>query len=66
MSTTGRTSDGGTERLEELPLFELSYLFDEEHDPETVTIFQPGTDIRAATQWMTVESNFAVPLEEIR
>lgn len=65
MSATGHTPDARIGSLEELPEFELRFHFDDEDDPQTVTIFQPGTDEAAATQWITVDHRYAVPLDEI-
>ena len=66
MSATGHTSDATIGRLEDLPEFELSFHFDDETDPQTVTIFRPGTDETAAAEWITIDSRFAVSIDAIR
>lgn len=66
MSATGHTSDASVARLQDLPEFELSFHFDDETDPQTVTIFQPGSDENAATRWITMDSKFTVPIDAIR
>lgn len=66
MNATGHQADGSVTSLHDLPEFELSFHFDDETDPETVTIFQPGTDEDAATQWITVDARFSVSIEAIR
>jgi len=65
MSATGHTTDA-VSSLDDLPEFELSYHFDDETEPETVTIFQPGTDEQAATRWITIDYKFSVPIDAIR
>lgn len=57
-------SADGTAR-EELPEFELSYLFDDKEDPAEVTVF--GGDGEAVlTNWITIDEGHAVPLDEVR
>lgn len=52
--------------LEELPRFELSYLFDSEDDPSEVTIFPESDDFDISTNWITASVEGTVPLEAIR
>lgn len=66
MSATGHTSDGTVASLDDLPEFDLSYHFDDEDDPRSVTIFQPGTEEAAATQWITIDYKFSVPIDAVR
>lgn len=66
MSAIGQTDDTNSAGLDELPEFELCYLFDDQDDPSEVTIFRPGVDDRSATRWLTIDSSHAVALEEIR
>lgn len=63
MSTTEVPESETADRLEELPEFDLRYLFDDGEDPSQVTVFSPE-DLQ--TTWMTVDSDAAVPLEEVR
>ncbi|MFB6125114.1 MAG: hypothetical protein ABEJ59_04060 [Halanaeroarchaeum sp.] len=66
MSAIGQTDDPDRAELAELPEFELSFLFDDQDHPTEVTIFHPGADERAATRWMSIDSRFAVSLDEVR
>lgn len=66
MSATGHSSEESVTRLQDLPEFELSFHFDDETNPETVTIFQPGTDENAAARWITIDAKFSVPIDAIR
>jgi hypothetical protein len=51
--------------LEELPQFDLEYLFDDDDDPTEVTVFADDPE-SLSTQWITVDRSAAVPLEEVR
>jgi hypothetical protein len=66
MSVIGQIDDTKGAELDELPEFELSFLFDDQDDPEQVTIFRPGADERSATRWLTMDSDHAVSLDRIR
>ncbi|MFB6081649.1 MAG: hypothetical protein ABEJ67_02390 [Halanaeroarchaeum sp.] len=66
MSAIGHIDDPDSAELDELPEFELSVLFDDQDAPAEVTIFHPGADERSATRWITIDSRYAVPLDEIR
>ncbi|WP_435063212.1 DUF7511 domain-containing protein [Halobaculum sp. EA56] len=61
------TSDGRTrlegERLEELPEFDLRYLFDDGERPSSVTVYAPES---LETTWITVDADVAVSLDELR
>ena len=58
------STDGAT--LEELPAFELTYLYDDDDNPTEVTVFLAGTDDGLATQWLTIDREHAVPLESVQ
>ena len=64
MSVHIHQTDDETDPLQTLPTFELAYLFDEEEDPETVTVFSDEDD-RITTEWMTVDRRSAVALEDV-
>jgi len=49
----------------EAPEFDLSHRFDDPRDPTTVTVF-PGEGADSTTEWITVDTGYALPLEEIR
>lgn len=57
-------SADGTAR-EELPEFELSYLYDDEENPTEVTVFG-GDEKEVLTNWITIDESHAVPLDEVR
>jgi hypothetical protein len=64
MSTNIRRLDERWDRLDSLPTFELAYLFDDEDDPETVTVFR-DEEAHVTTNWITVDRTHAVPLEDV-
>lgn len=66
MSVIGHETEGRSTELEDLPEFELAYLFDDEENPKRVTIFQPGTGDNAASRWISIDSEHAVPIEEVQ
>ena len=66
MTVIGTIDDPDRAELDELPEFELSFLFDDQEDPTEVTIFHPGVDERCATRWLTVDDDVAIPLDEVR
>ncbi|MFB6070813.1 MAG: hypothetical protein ABEJ76_07295 [Halanaeroarchaeum sp.] len=66
MSAIGHIDDTDSAELDELPEFELSFLFDDQEEPTEVTIFHPGADERSATRWMTMDSDYAVCLDDVR
>lgn len=66
MSATGHTSDAKASTIDDLPEFDLTCHFDDETDPQSVTIFKPGTDEESVTQWMTIDYQFSVPIDAIR
>ncbi|WP_372912143.1 hypothetical protein [Salinigranum sp.] len=51
--------------LEELPQFDLEYLFDDDDCPTEVTVFADDPE-SLSTRWITIDREFAVPLEEVR
>ena len=65
MSVTERPQRATT-ALEELPDFDLSYLYDDSEEPTEVTVFPGDCGDELATNWITVDAGHAVPLEDIR
>jgi hypothetical protein len=52
--------------LDELPEFELTYLYDDEEDPTEVTIFE-GTSVEdLTTRWLTMDYHHTVALDSVR
>lgn len=66
MTVIGTIDDPTRAELDELPEFELCFLFDDQDHPSEVTIFHPGVDERCATRWLTADASVAVPLDEVR
>ena len=66
MSAIEGAASGRAIDLEELPRFELSYLFDSEDEPTEVTVFPESDDHDISTNWITVAIDAAVPLDQIR
>ena len=64
MSVHTQQSSDELDRLQTLPTFGLTYLFDDEDDPETVTVFCEESE-RITTHWMTVDRTHAVALEDV-
>lgn len=47
------------------PVFDLFYMFDDQADPTSVTVFSPGSaDI--TTHWITADIESTVPVEAVR
>lgn len=55
-----------TVELEELPDFELSYLFDDSDEPAEVTVFPVSNAFDISTNWITIDADSAIPLEHTR
>lgn len=60
-----RKTRPSTAGLDELPDFELSYLFDEQDEPGEVTIFPESNEYDISTNWITVDVHCAVRLDEV-
>jgi hypothetical protein len=65
MSAIEPSTQNQRTRLEELPEFELEYLFDDDDAPTEVTVFADDPET-LSTRWITVDRDYAVPLEEVR
>ena len=66
MSATEEAAPGPAIELEELPRFDLSYLFDDQDEPTEVTVFPESNAYDISTNWITVTVESAVPLDEVR
>ena len=66
MSATEEAAPEPAVELEELPRFDLSYLFDSQDEPTEVTVFPETDDFDISTNWITVDVDCAVPLDSIR
>lgn len=64
MSAHTRQSNDESTRLQTLPTFGLTCLFDDDDDPETVTVCCEGRE-RITTHWITVDRTHAVALEDV-
>jgi hypothetical protein len=58
------TTDGAM--LDELPEFELTYLYDDEEDPTEVTIFEGASEEDLTTRWITMDYPHTVTLDSIQ
>lgn len=65
MSAIEGAAPGRAVELEELPRFDLSYLFDSEDEPTEVTVFPESDDFDISTNWITVAIEAAVPLDQV-
>lgn len=52
--------------LDELPEFELTYLYDDEEDPTEVTIFEGNSVEDLTTRWLTMDYHHTVALDSVR
>jgi len=52
-----------TDALDDLPEFGLRYLLDDGSNPSSVTVYNPDT---LETTWITVDTDTAVSLEDVR
>jgi len=55
--------DGGDAPVEEPVGFDLRAAYDDPDDPETVTI-HPADPEEPTTEWLTIDADLAVPVEE--
>jgi hypothetical protein len=56
----------GDRETESFPDFDLDCLLDDWESPSEVTVFSTMTDAEMRTQWITVDENHAIPLDQIR
>ena len=66
MSVTDRYDQDASFDLDELPEFELSYLFDDKESPDEITVFPESNAYDISTHWITVDASTAIPLERVR
>lgn len=66
MSSATRDRYGATLGSDELPVFELDYLFDDRDRPTEVTVFPAEDTFDISTNWITIDIDHAVPLDRIR
>lgn len=66
MSVTDHQEPDAAVELDELPAFDLSYLFDNADEPTEVTVFPASNTHDISTNWITVDTGTAVPLEQVR
>ena len=66
MSVTDHQEPDTLVDLDELPAFDLSYLFDNADEPSEVTVFPASNTQDISTNWITVDLGTAVPLEQVR
>ena len=66
MSAIEDAAPGPSVELEQLPSFELSYLFDDDDEPTEVTVFPASNEFDISTNWITAAAESAVPLDRVR
>lgn len=67
MSSSPDTAPESDERLTEFPAFELSYTYDEDTEPETVTVYPAECeDEEWCNRWITVDAAIAIDIEAIQ
>ncbi|MFC4358650.1 hypothetical protein ACFO0N_11935 [Halobium salinum] len=66
MSVVGPKRPTETDEHARLPHFDLECLFDDEDDPSEVTVVSCRDEDDLLTTWLTVDSDTAVPLEDVR
>lgn len=52
--------------LETLPTFELEYSYDDPEDPSQITVFPESIKYDLSTNWITIDKDSAVSIEELR
>lgn len=66
MSVTDRSERSIEPELDDLPEFDLGYLFDDRDDPTEVTVFPSSDERDISTHWITIDASDAVALEDVR
>lgn len=66
MSSATRDRYGAALGSDELPVFDLDYLFDDRDHPTEVTVFPAEDTFDISTNWITIDIDHAVPLDRIR
>lgn len=66
MSVSDNPEREATFELQDLPEFELSYLFDDTEHPEEITVFPGTNELDISTHWITIDADHSVPLEKVR
>jgi hypothetical protein len=57
---------GQSIELDDLPSYELSYLFDDEDEPTEVTVFPASDEFDISTNWITAGVQSTIPNDQIR
>lgn len=57
--------DASRTARDEFPRFELSYLYDSEDQPTEVTIYPESNEYDISTNWLTVDLDAAIPIDQI-
>ena len=52
--------------LDELPEFDLTFLYDDEEEPTEVTIFEGTSQEDLTTRWLTMDYRHSVALDSVR
>jgi hypothetical protein len=66
MSAIEHTDPDDGVALDELPEFELTWLYDDDERPREVTVFLDAAGDEAVTNWITIDKAHAVSLDAVR
>lgn len=66
MSAINGSEQDAAIALDQLPDFNLSYLFDDTDKPAEITVFPVSNSYDISTNWITIDADSAVPLEDTR
>ncbi|SEO27583.1 hypothetical protein SAMN04487948_101476 [Halogranum amylolyticum] len=66
MSAIERTNSTDGVVLDELPEFELTYLYDDEEEPTEVTIFEGTSEEDLTVRWITMDYPHTVALDSVQ
>ena len=66
MSAIERSNSTDGAVLDELPEFDLTFLYDDEEEPTEVTIFEGTSQEDLTTRWLTMDYRHSVALDSVR
>jgi hypothetical protein len=66
MSAIERSNSADDAVLDELPEFDLTFLYDDEEEPTEVTIFEGTSQADLTTRWLTMDYQHTVALDSVR
>lgn len=66
MKTTDYTEPTDTAPLETLPTFAVDYFVDDRERPSRVMLMPRALEPGSSDQWVSIDADHAVPLDEVR